>query len=827
MHTEVLRLQATAGNAAVAGLLRTRRLIQRDPQEKAGWTDADKNVDPAVGFSWNKDMHLVGSVGRYPLQGLAEGLQEDVLDKGSASAQMTTESARGRAIALVPSRIEPNNPVKVLLHLHGYAETTGRPYAGWRTHSTTHKVRDVEHDRIAQQIEAAQDPQIIGLLPQGGEESQFSKSGKKPYDTFAADPYLDEVLGKLVKVGALKSLPKERRVILAAHSGGGHTIRSMLEGENQKRAGGKADGFSSPPAALAATPRFRGYYGEGGFYVDRYTQLDTAIKKWFADNGKALGPYADKVWPLFQVVAVPGLGKTKSEKHEAIVRGHALGDTKAPVAGTVTDALKTLDHPTAPAPRPPESTPATKGAGTRKPRRAPAEKERGAAAPGRSRGLPAGAITSSRLKDFGDEEATAFRKAVYDEQLRRTLANPEKHFSPGLADEEKGDVEGNTIHKFAEADARGLLKRARDDWTGAKQAGDPLATKCRSIGVGNAYRDPERDFRAWQNTFAKHYEKTAAAREKLPGGPHGEAAVKFLARWLSPKKAVPGFSNHTKGLAIDFVTVQNGVELGANTDQKDAWQAAWFHHWLVDNAKSFRFSPLASEEWHWDHDAGVPNTAGDAATVGTTTAAGAPKGGATDEREERARSGARGTAPEPQPDGHAGTDEIAISWGSNANQSVVAARSLEILRDVLRAAGLRSATITSTARTPTDQARAMYQNLVGRGRGKGVEAQHRLYGPGGDAVIDTFVELRDAGKTPAEIKEGMRAKIVAVGPTHVSRHCGDPDVLNVFDVGPASIGDDDNQTAFVRAARAEEGKRISKFIAYPGDPGHHFEIPPG
>ena len=57
----------------------------------------------------------------------------------------------------------------------------------------------------------------------------------------------------------------------------------------------------------------------------------------------------------------------------------------------------------------------------------------------------------------------------------------------------------------------------------------------------------------------------------------------------------------------------------------------------------------------------------------------------------------------------------------------------------------------------------------------------------------------------------------------MSLHASDPKVLNVFDVSPNSIAD---QRAFVKAAKAEEGKRISRFIPYPDDPGHHFEIPP-
>jgi hypothetical protein len=141
---------------------------------------------------------------------------------------------------------------------------------------------------------------------------------------------------------------------------------------------------------------------------------------------------------------------------------------------------------------------------------------------------------------------------------------------------------------------------------------------------------------------------------------------------------------------------------------------------------------------------------------------------------------------------------------------------------VLKAAGLKSATVTSTARTPEDQARAMYANLVGSGKGQGVEAQHALYGAAGDLVIDEFVALQKAGKSADEIKQGMADKMRAIGPSKVSRHISDFSKLVVFDVGPNSITD---HKAFVAAAQAEVGKRMSNFIPYPEDPGFHFEVP--
>ena len=93
-------------------------------------------------------------------------------------------------------------------------------------------------------------------------------------------------------------------------------------------------------------------------------------------------------------------------------------------------------------------------------------------------------------------------------------------------------------------------------------------------------------------------------------------------------------------------------------------------------------------------------------------------------------------------------------------------------------------------------------------------------------MIDVFVALRDEGKSPQDIKDGMRDAILAIGPSNVSRHCGDPKLLNVFDVGPRSLGDDDAKEAFNIAAEAEVGGRVAKYIPFPKDPGNHFEIRP-
>ncbi|HEX8069091.1 MAG TPA: hypothetical protein VF546_04005 [Pyrinomonadaceae bacterium] len=159
---------------------------------------------------------------------------------------------------------------------------------------------------------------------------------------------------------------------------------------------------------------------------------------------------------------------------------------------------------------------------------------------------------------------------------------------------------------------------------------------------------------------------------------------------------------------------------------------------------------------------------------------------------------------------------VEITFGKNAKKENVTNFSMQVLEDILQAAGLTSALISSTARTPADQARVMFANI----EAQGVAAQKKLYAAAGDAVIDEYVKAKKAGKTPTEIKAAMEAKIIALGPTKVSHHAADPNVLCVFDVAPSSIK---NKPAFEKAVRAD--KRVNKFLMPPLDPGYHLEIP--
>ena len=157
-----------------------------------------------------------------------------------------------------------------------------------------------------------------------------------------------------------------------------------------------------------------------------------------------------------------------------------------------------------------------------------------------------------------------------------------------------------------------------------------------------------------------------------------------------------------------------------------------------------------------------------------------------------------------------------IVFGPNAKSSDITPYSLGVLRDVMNAANVAKLIISSTQRSPADQARVMFNNL----ETQGVAAQRRLYKDPGQQVIDVYVSGKAAGKTPDAIKADMTAKIIALGPMKVSHHAADPKLLNVFDVAPSSVAD---VNAFQAAVKKDA--RVSKFLTPPNDPGLHFEIP--
>lgn len=165
--------------------------------------------------------------------------------------------------------------------------------------------------------------------------------------------------------------------------------------------------------------------------------------------------------------------------------------------------------------------------------------------------------------------------------------------------------------------------------------------------------------------------------------------------------------------------------------------------------------------------------------------------------------------------------DVAIAYGGNADPAAVSDRMIDIVKDGLRAAGATTGRITSTARTPADQARAMFNNCLNNG----AASQLALYAAAGDAVIRVYI-ARTQGLTTAQIRaqagaiqSAMEAEIVAQGPENVSRHCGDPAVRTVIDVGYSSFNAT-NRPLFQNAVSG----RVSRLIDEPNNSCLHLEL---
>lgn len=235
---------------------------------------------------------------------------------------------------------------------------------------------------------------------------------------------------------------------------------------------------------------------------------------------------------------------------------------------------------------------------------------------GRSRKvkIPEGALPSSKLGKLGTADETAFRRKVYDRQLETTARDPHKEFLEALPPDELDEVEdGQQLRKGTVAeDAKSMLAQAREDLAtekaGAKRGAAVL--KVKSIGINSAYRSLGTELGAWERAFKTALGATKAARETLKDGEFGDAAVKLMADRMYQYKAIPGYSRHTKGLAIDFTTTQGGVTYGPNGSQKDTWKKTWLYKWLAKHATDFGFGPYKAEPWHWQHTPPAETPAG-------------------------------------------------------------------------------------------------------------------------------------------------------------------------------------------------------------------------
>jgi phosphatidylserine/phosphatidylglycerophosphate/cardiolipin synthase-like enzyme len=217
----------------------------------------------------------------------------------------------------------------------------------------------------------------------------------------------------------------------------------------------------------------------------------------------------------------------------------------------------------------------------------------------------------------GHEDLEPFMRATYEAHVAWACRG--RSFVGAVPSSKLRDVApGQQLHVDAADDARRMLQDARNALRAAQAAGDPRALETRSFEVSSAYRSALRQYRLWGSRFPSYMAATEAERRRLPGGPTGAEAARWLARWIRRWLGAPGFSNHNAGRAVDLACRLTDRRVAANRSDIPRWRTTWLHSWLVANAGRYGFTPYEAEPWHWDHHGGP--TASTASTAVATEA---------------------------------------------------------------------------------------------------------------------------------------------------------------------------------------------------------------
>jgi hypothetical protein len=126
----------------------------------------------------------------------------------------------GRAIVVMPSQLSGEAAIDVLLHLHGFTP-------GYATGD------DLGVYKIEAQMAAA-GKELLGILPQGSESSDFN--GAAAGKAFDADAFIAAVFKRLGEEGY--GVPAPGRVIMSSHSGGDQPLTETLKSKPPEKLAG-------------------------------------------------------------------------------------------------------------------------------------------------------------------------------------------------------------------------------------------------------------------------------------------------------------------------------------------------------------------------------------------------------------------------------------------------------------------------------------------------------------------------------------------------------------------------------------------------------------
>ena len=124
---------------------------------------------------------------------------------------------------------------------------------------------------------------------------------------------------------------------------------------------------------------------------------------------------------------------------------------------------------------------------------------------------------------------------------------------------------------------------------------------------------------------------------------------------------------------------------------------------------------------------------------------------------------------------------VIYSQSLSSQKHVVSDYSKQLVKIALKQAGMTHAVITSTIRTPEEQARIMLRNAK-----INLQDQYRLYGRNGDSVLDVY--KANKSRSDKDLIDLMVEQIVSLETQNrrVSKHCVSTALYrkrNVFDIG--------------------------------------------
>ena len=163
-------------------------------------------------------------------------------------------------------------------------------------------------------------------------------------------------------------------------------------------------------------------------------------------------------------------------------------------------------------------------------------------------------------------------------------------------------------------------------------------------------------------------------------------------------------------------------------------------------------------------------------------------------------------------------------------QRLVSAHSIDVIKGIMKSAGVHKITITSTLRTPEEQVEAMYNNMCN----KGVQSQLDYYAAAGREVVQVGIAVGGIDKSKEDqVKKAMIDKVNSLQKDGrlVSKHCVSLESYaqrNVFDISkrllPVTL-----QRAFDKAIKkyVKDNPGKVKYISpfeNRGEPAFHVEI---